>query len=146
MIVLVMCSAAAPASLGAALPFEPPPATARFEDRHALSLDQLSDGQFVYGPNVDGFSTRDYLVATESSLIPYADTIENWCGYASVNPRVVLALMEMRGRAVTGKAHAATSPAGTSGDLDSQIKAMVMDLALTFYRHLYHMAAAAVPR
>lgn len=35
----------------------------------------LSDGQFVYGPNVGDFSVRDYLAARAPHLLPHADDL-----------------------------------------------------------------------
>ena len=57
--------------------------------------DILSDGQFVFGPNVGQFDVAAYLQAKGSPLAGYADLITGWCAYASVNPRVVLTCLEV---------------------------------------------------
>ena len=65
--------------------------------------DILSEGQFVFGPNANSFDIHEYLGKINSPLLQYADLIEEECAYASVNPRVVLTLIEMQSGLVTGK-------------------------------------------
>lgn len=47
----------------------------------------LSDGQFVWGPNVGHFDIFAYLETRDSPLSVYADDIAGWANYSSVNPK-----------------------------------------------------------
>ena len=101
----------------------------------------LSDGQFVYGPNVGDFAIRTYLVNRNSPLSDYADTIWNWAGYASINPRVLLAILEARNHLVTSAMLSAEELACAAGypssDFSTQLEQLSTDLAGNFYYYLY---------
>jgi|GEM_PF-7049099 len=105
----------------------------------------LADGQFVFGPNVGSFDLYSYLDGVNSPLRPYADIILDQCAYTSINPRVVLTILEMRYGLVRNIAlndddfgNAALPP-----DLSDQIKQLTVGMALRFYRHLYSYGVQA---
>ena len=56
----------------------------------------ISDGQFVWGPNVGTFEVYSFLENLDSPLLPYADDITVWAAYTSINPRVLLTVLELR--------------------------------------------------
>ena len=93
-------------------------------------FDLVSDGQFVYGPNVGDFDVASFLRNADSPLAPYAGVIDQWCSYASVNPRLVLALLALRPE---------LAPAGP--DFEQHLEPLVMGLATDFYAHLYTRGA-----
>ncbi len=64
----------------------------------------LSDGQFVFGPNVESFDLQVYLQENAPHLLPEYDSLIFWSAYPSLNPRVVLTLIEMRTGLVTDPA------------------------------------------
>ncbi|MGH2621321.1 MAG: M23 family metallopeptidase, partial [Anaerolineales bacterium] len=104
----------------------------RLEPEPAL----LSDGQFVWGPNVGPFNIGAYLRTRKSPLAPYAADLELWASYSSVNPKVLLTVLETRDGWVTNL------PAGTPPLAVSQrIEATAMQLAATFYEHLHTWGA-----
>lgn len=105
----------------------------------ARTEDFLSDGQFVFGPNVGKFDVASYLRGVGSPLYEYADVIELWCAYASVNPRVVLTLIEMRSGLVRRNSNAnVANPIGYSQlGFEEQVKILVIELATNFYEYLY---------
>ncbi|MGH2621075.1 MAG: dockerin type I domain-containing protein, partial [Anaerolineales bacterium] len=104
----------------------------RLEPEPAL----LSDGQFVWGPNVGPFNIGAYLRNRKSPLTPYAADLELWASYSSVNPKVLLTVLEIRDGWVTAL------PAGTPPLAVSQrIEATAMQLAATFYEHLHTWGA-----
>jgi len=106
--------------------------TYRLEAAPAL----LSDGQFVWGPNVGAFNIGAFLRSRNSPLGPYAADLELWASYSSVNPKVLLTVLEIRDGWVT------TLPAGTPPLAVSQrIEATAMQLAATFYEHLHTWGA-----
>ncbi|MDF1500228.1 MAG: LamG domain-containing protein [Anaerolineales bacterium] len=92
----------------------------------------ISDGQFVWGPNVGNFSIESFLGKRNSSLKPYAEVIEAWARYYTINPRVLLAALELNYSLISE----------TNPDLDQEtiyalIEESAADLSLAFYEHLY---------
>lgn len=95
------------------------------------SLQILSDGQFVYGPNVAGFNLAAFLNGQNSPLQAYVNDIDAWARYTTVNPKVLLTVLELRFGYVT---------ADTLPDREQvlqDIEHTAMDLAVAFYEHLY---------
>jgi hypothetical protein len=92
----------------------------------------LSDGQFVWGPNAADFDPRAYLQARKSPLLPYADHLALWADYTSVNPQVLLTVLEIQLGWVSR-----IDPATTPEQIEAQIEETAMDLAMAFYEHLY---------
>src|SRR3989339_677841 len=56
----------------------------------------LSDGQFVYGPNVNDFDLYKYLKEKAPHLLPYYNNLYYYSLSPSINPRVILTLLELR--------------------------------------------------
>jgi len=115
-------------------PFGPPLETAR----SGLALQAtpeillVSDGQFVWGPNVGDFNIEAYLQAIGSPLAAFAQDVAQWANYSSVNPKVLLAVLQMRYGAVLGPL-----PDSDPAVVRSQIEGTATDLATAFYEHLY---------
>lgn len=94
--------------------------------------DLLSDGQFVWGPNVGTFDISAFLASRGSSLALYGENVEQWAAYSGVNPRVLLAVLE------TGYGMVTRLPEGQSpDDVLRTIETTALSLALSFYDHLY---------
>ncbi len=92
----------------------------------------VSDGQFVWGPNAEDFDVGTYLQSRGSDLATYADDIIVWSDYSSVNPQVLLTVLEIRDGMVDG------SLAGmTADDVRARIEDTSVALAKAFYEHLY---------
>jgi LasA protease len=92
----------------------------------------LSDGQFVWGPNVGDFSTQAFLEAHQSPLAAYANDIEAAAAFTSVNPKVLLAALEVRYGLVR------SFPEDSEADVIlAFIEDTAYDLAIPFYNHLY---------
>ncbi|HLC05994.1 MAG TPA: dockerin type I domain-containing protein [Anaerolineales bacterium] len=92
----------------------------------------VSDGQFVWGPNVEDFDVGEYLLGRGSPLAAYADDIVLWSDYSSVNPQILLAVLEVRDGMVSG------SLAGmTADDVRARIEDTSVALAKAFYEHLH---------
>ena len=68
------------------------------------ALEILSDGQFVYGPNVGNFDARGFLRDQNGSIGEYAELIACQADYWSINPRVLIALIETATGLVTTQA------------------------------------------
>lgn len=100
----------------------------------------LSDGQFVWGPNVGAFNISAFLERQDSNLAPYADDVEIWARYSSVNPRVLLAVLQLHHGYVFDlpEDHDAE-------DVRAAIEETAMSLAKAFYEYL-HTWGARRPR
>lgn len=144
-------------------PIEEPPSEAEAEVDEAFPLPireielrasgtLLADGQFVYGPNVGEFDTAAYLAEMNSPLAPHASIIEDKARYYSLNPRLLLTLLELQDGAVTGEE--ATGAALAEEDeeataLDEELERLAEGLKDDFYRQLYddeEVGAAAADR
>lgn len=92
----------------------------------------VTNGQFVYGPNVGDFDVGEYLARRGSSLVKYAGYIDLMAMYTSVNPMLLLASLEARGGYVSRP-----SPPSSAAATEERIKSTAMELAAAFYEHLY---------
>jgi len=91
----------------------------------------ISDGQFVWGPNVGRFDMAPFLAARRSPLVAYAPELELWASYSSVNPKLLLAALELRYGLITAL------PAGwTEDDVLAAIEDTSLTMATAFYEHL----------
>ena len=109
-----------------------PPWRSTFADPEITIDPLISDGQFVWGPNVGDFSVEAFLDSIESPLLPFADAIENWAAYTSINPLVLLTTLEIQ----TGWLKASSIRVENDVVL-AQIESTAMGLATAFYEHLY---------
>ncbi|MEZ0395395.1 MAG: CARDB domain-containing protein, partial [Anaerolineales bacterium] len=107
-----------------------------------LSAAVLSDGQFVYGPNVNGFDLTAWLEANAPHLLPYAADLEGFASYASLNPRLLLALMELRTGLVSNLAADPANPFGwPQSGFEAQVQAAAEVLTSAYYLHLHRYSA-----
>ena len=104
--------------------------------RQSAPLALISDGQFVWGPNVGPFDAGAFLESRGSRLADYAGDLELWASYSSVNPQVLLAVLQLRYGIVDGLPDGA-DPA----QVREQIKSTALALATAFYEHLYTWGA-----
>jgi len=92
----------------------------------------VSDGQFVWGPNVGRFDIAGFLTRRGSPLAPHAPDLALWASYSSVNPKLLLAALEFRYGLVS------SLPAGwTSDDVLAAIEDTAMTMATAYYQHLH---------
>jgi LasA protease len=102
----------------------------------------LSDGQFVYGPNVGSFNVVDYINSHTPQLASYAETLYGRAEYYSINPKVYLTLLEMAGGLVSNTAATPEQVEnlfglGQSG-FTAQLDALSEILFADYYLHLYN--------
>ena len=100
----------------------------------------VSDGQFVWGPNVGDFNIGAFLDDQGSPLAAYAPDIELWASYSSVNPKVLIAILELRYGWVSGFPDSITED-----EMRSTIEDTAMGLASTFYEHMHTWGALRPP-
>jgi hypothetical protein len=97
-----------------------------------LESPPVSDGQFVWGPNVGEFDIEGFLKERSSPLAPFAPEIALWASYSSVNPKLLLGALEFRSGLVS------RIPAGWSdGDVVADIEDTAMTMATAYYEHLH---------
>ena len=100
-------------------------------------LKLLSDGQFPYGPNVAGFSVSDYLDQQKSGLAAYANLIEDRAEWYSINPRLLLALLEVQDKSVTAAPERVSLAIKPFAD---RIEQLATSLVTPYYARLYRPA------
>jgi len=120
------------------LPNAPAPGNLWRTPSYQLDFDTslISDGQFVWGPNVGDFDIGAFLADRGSPLAEYAADIELWAGYSSVNPKVLIAVLELRNGWVSGISYSISED-----EIRSTIEDTAMGLASTFYEHLHTWGA-----
>ena len=99
----------------------------------------LSDGQFVYGPNVGDFNVKTYLEANAPHLSNYADALYGRSEYYSINPKIYLTLLEVHSHLISVPEPALMEdPLGlNNGDLIAQIEYLSDKMSEAYYLHLY---------
>jgi LasA protease len=99
----------------------------------------LSDGQFVYGPNVGDFNLKTYFGNNAPHLLKYADDLYGHSKYFSINPKIYLTLLEIHSHLIsTPDAALMEDPFGLSnGDFISQIEYISNKMSDAYYLHLY---------
>lgn len=106
----------------------------------------LSNGQFVYGPNIGEFNLKSYLQDHAPHLVGYADDLYARSEYYSINPKVYLTLLEIHGRLISNPSSVdLENPFGLSASgFIPQIEAMSDVLSDAYYLHLYSYSALPV--
>ena len=99
----------------------------------------LSDGQFVYGPNVGNFNVKTYLQDNSPYLTRYANELYEHSNYFSINPKVYLTLLEVHGGLITHPdATGIENPFGLSDvGFIAQIDHLSQIMSDAYYLHLY---------
>ena len=101
----------------------------------------IADGQFVFGPNVGDFDLKDYLVKDAPHLLPYYDILFYYAHKLSINPRLLLTLIELRSGYVSNPP--ATDVDGVdlfglgNSDVEAQLKLISQLLFDAYYQRLY---------
>lgn len=106
----------------------------------------LSDGQFVYGPNVGDFDLKTYLKDNAPHLLPYADDLYGRSKYYSINPKIYLTLLEVHSHLISIPNPALMNdPFGLkNGDFNSQIDLLSDKMSEAYYRHIYSYSALPI--
>ena len=99
----------------------------------------LSDGQFVYGPNIGDFNIKNYLNVNAPHLLNYADDLYARSEYFSINPKVYLTLLEVHSKLITVPNNGLMEdPFGLhNGGFIAQIEALSNKMSEAYYLHLY---------
>lgn len=110
----------------------------------------LADGQFVYGPNVGNFDVEEFLRSLDSPLLPCAAVLADKASYYSVNPRVLLTVLEVQDSLVTGRQeNAELARVAEYEDIakcDERLEVLTKDMVQHFYARLYGSTPSAKTR
>ncbi len=103
-------------------------------------LPPIDDGQFVWGPNVGDFDVAAYLQEQNSPLSAYASEVELWARYSSINPKILIAFLELEHGYLTA------IPADHDPEtIVSNIEDSAMALATAYYEHLHNWGSRKDP-
>ncbi len=116
------------------LPFGPPLAAGARQVSLQIgpSSELVSDGQFVWGPNVGHFDIRRYLQSFGSPLAPFSEDLALWADYSSVNPMILIAVLQLQ-HGVLLDPQAANDP----DQVRQWIRDTALELATAYYEHLH---------
>src|SRR3972149_2670481 len=105
----------------------------------------ISDGQFVYGPNVGDFDLTDYLATNAPHLAGKAESLYGRAEYFSINPRLYLALFEVSVHLLGDPdPDWQNDPFGLSGDFLAQVDQLSETITNAYYLHLYTYSSLPV--
>ena len=103
-----------------------------FASQGVQILPIVSDEQFVWGPNVGEFDIREYLTTHNSPLLEYAEDVEVWAAYTSINPKILLAVIQLRNGWIDH------IPENIEQEVIlAELETVSMNLANAFYEHMY---------
>lgn len=75
--------------------------------RHSVRQDTpIRESAFVYDLARDNFDLTSYLERQAPHLLTHEEAISHWSGFASIHPRIALALMETRTQVVSNPTNA----------------------------------------
>ena len=99
----------------------------------------LSNGQFVYGPNIGNFIIKTYLEKYAPHLLKYADELYGRSEYYSINPQIYLTLLEIHSHLISNpNTTLLRDPFGLNqGDFISQVEVLSDEMSEAYYLHLY---------
>ena len=106
----------------------------------------LSDGQFVYGPNIGDFVLKTYFDANAPHLSKYADSLYGRAEYYSINPKIYLTLLEIHSQLISSpNTVGMENPFGLNNDgFTAQVDLLSEKMSAAYYLHLYSFSALPV--
>lgn len=94
---------------------------------------------FLYGVDASQFDLADFIYVNVPDLIDKEEAITHWAGYYSINPKVILTLMEMQSQLISSPtAEALNRPLGTLSDkqgFEEQLQDVLAQLSQRFYAY-----------
>ena len=106
----------------------------------------LSNGQFVYGPNVGMFKLEEYIDQYAPHLKQISTNLNGRLDYYSINPRLFLTLLEVHSQLVSDNDPTRIdNPFGlNNGDFYTQVDEISNILVSAYYLHLYTYSSIPV--
>jgi LasA protease len=97
----------------------------------------FSNQMFLYGRDAEAFDVENYLALNAPALRSKAEVITHWAGYYSINPKVVLALAEMKSGVLTApnkrNLQAPFGDLSRARGFDKQLRDVLHKLSQNFY-------------
>lgn len=97
---------------------------------------------FLYGVDAANFDLADFLYVNAPALSDKQEVINHWAGYFSINPKIVLALMEMQSHIISNPSQKALNrPLGKLSKkhgFDAQLQDVLGQLSQRFYAYEEH--------
>lgn len=107
---------------------------------------QIQNDAFIDGPVTIDFSWIDYLQQQAPHLLEYAEIFSHWGGSASINPKLLIAIMELNSEMITlENAEAMANPFAThfiAENFNAQISQTLLTLSFHFYQALEDLPAS----
>ena len=99
----------------------------------------FSDELFLYGRDAEAFDLGGYLAVHAPQLRDKQELIAHWSGYYSINPKVVLALMELKSELLSApspdKLRAPFAELSTASGFAGQLRDVLRQLSRRFYSY-----------
>ncbi len=98
----------------------------------------ISDGQFVYGPNIGAFNLQNYLQDNPPHLLIHTNQLIGRAQYFSINPKIILTFLEISGHLISNpSAEGLSDPFGIrDSDFVSQIDYISNQMIDAYYLQL----------
>ena len=94
---------------------------------------------FLYGDNAEEFDLVGYLENNSPVLLNYHETIAHWSGYYSINPKIALALMEIKSGIIsnpdTNKLTSLFGDLSNKVTVSEQLQDVLFRLSWFFYQY-----------
>ncbi len=99
----------------------------------------IDNALFLYGQDASEFDLEAYLSSNAPILLDYQETISNWAGFYSINPKIVLALMESYSAIISEpEKKKLLNPFGNlsaKSGFSEQLQAVLFQLSHSFYQY-----------
>lgn len=107
------------------------------------SIPWLEDRDFLYGPALLDFDLEIYLARRAPQLSSHATEISHWSGFYSINPQVLLTLIDMRSGLVSGASTADAMNDPLAGLVEgATFTDQIRNALAALYRDFYAFRAA----
>lgn len=97
---------------------------------------------FLYGVDAAHFDLADFLYVNAPALSDKQEVINHWAGYFSINPKIVLALMEMQSQIISNPSqkafHRPLGQLSKKQGFDAQLQDVLGQLSQRFYAYEEH--------
>ncbi|MGN4983957.1 hypothetical protein ACTFBY_22285 [Aeromonas dhakensis] len=98
----------------------------------------LDEAHFVFGEAVMAFDLHDFLLQQAPHLLPKEEVILHWSGITSLNPQLLLALMETSSQLISAPSEQAMAAPFAklvkARGFDNQLELMARQLSERFYQ------------
>lgn len=121
--------------------FQPVVLNPQVESNESIPEDyQIQNDAFIDGPVTIDFSWSHYLQQQSPHLLEYAEIFSHWGGSASINPKLLITIMELNSQIITlENSQVLVNPFAThfiAENFNAQISQTLLTLSFHFYKAL----------